>query len=200
MHRTVTVTGSGHAPAVPDSAVVRAVVTHVGASVGEAVAGVEWAGVALRDAAGQVTAAERIATTGLQVWPSHDVEGRPGGFEASHHFQVRCDDLDVASSLVAALVSAVGDALRIDGVTLEVTDPRSALVLAREAAYADALARARHLAELGGRSVGDLLAVSDVPAGVFDPSSSRTSLASKVSFEPGELEVGASVSATWQLL
>lgn len=199
MHRTVTVTGSGAAPVTPDSAVVRAVVVHVDTSVGGAVDGVEWAGVALRDAVHQFIAPERLATTGLQVWPRSDAEGRTSGFEASHHFQVRCDDLEVASALVAALVAALGDALRIDGVALEVSDTRAAVVLAREAAFAEALLRARHLAELGGRAVGDLLSISDAPSAHGD-SANPGGLAAKVSFAPGEHQVTASVTATWQLL
>jgi len=200
MQRTVTVTGRGSAPAVPDSAVVRAAASCAAPSVAEAVAGVGEVGATVQRVARLHVDARHVASTGLQVWPRLDPAGRPDGFEASHQVQVRCPDLEVASRVLHALAEEAGDALRVDAVQPEVSDPRAAQDTAREAAWADARARAEHLATLAGATLGDVLQVEEgdgAPGGVPSP---RMAVAASVVLEPGERAVGAAVTVTWQLV
>lgn len=199
MQRTVTVTGHGVAAVVPDRAVLRVTASHGAANVAEAVSGLEVAGGVLSEVARRHTEPRHVATTGLQVWPRHDHEGRPDGFEASHQVRVVCTDLDTAGALVTALAEQVGDALRVDSLALEVGDLFGAEERARELAYADARARAEHLAGLDGAGIGDLVAVVEgdpigTGAGV------RHARAAEMGLEPGEQEVRVRVSGTWQLV
>jgi uncharacterized protein len=202
MQRTVTVTGHGSAQAVPDSAVVRVVGVHRAATVAEAVAGVDAAVAAIVRVARGFVVAEGgreadIGSAGLQVWAATTPEGRPDGFDASHQLRVRCPNLPSASALVVGLAEEVGDALRIEAVGLEVTDPAPAAAVARQAAYDDARVRAEHLARLAGAELGDVLVLEDGAPGAV-PMMARAS--GTGGFEPGESTVAASVTVTWQLL
>ena len=94
------------------------------------------------------------ASTGLSVWPWHDPEGRAGGFEARHSLAVRCASVEEAGDLLSALADAVGDALVVDGVSLDVSDTSDARATAAEAAWDDARAHAAHLAALAGAAAG----------------------------------------------
>jgi uncharacterized protein len=199
MQRTVTVTGHGAAQAVPDSAVVRVVGVYRAMTVAEAVAGVDAAVTGIvRVSRGFVVAAggrdADVASAGMQVWAATGPEGQPDGFEASHQLRIRCPNLPSASALVVGLAEEVGDALRIESVGLDVTDPAPASATAREAAYADARVRAEHLAGLAGAGLGDVLVLQDALEGAVPM------MARAAGFEPGESTVTASVRVTWQLL
>lgn len=199
MHRTVTVTGHGVALAVPDRAVVRLRAGHRATTLAAAVSGLAGVSTTLGEVARRHVAAEAVATEGMEVGPAFDHEGRPAGFEATHRLRVGCDDLATASALVSALADEVGDALRVDGVALEVADPSRALAEARERAFADARSRAEQLSALGGRPLGDLLTVEEGQAG-SGGATPRHFLVAEVGLEAGQQQVDCWVTATWQLV
>lgn len=199
MQRTVTVTGTGAATVVPDIARLRVGASHRAPTVAEAVAGLGASARLVTQVAVRVVDARHVATTGLQVWPRHDNEGRPDGVEASQQVSVRCPDLDAASQLVADLAAEVGEDLRIEGLALEVSDTSDAVLEARESAFSDARARAEHLAHLAGRVLGDVLEVVEGPRGAQPmPGGARMALAA-MPIEPGEQSVHSSLQVTWQL-
>jgi len=200
MKRTLTVTGQGQSRAVPDRAVLRIGIAHRAPGVADAVAGVD-SGVRLAgEVARRFTTPARIGSQGLNLWPAHDQEGRQVGFEARHQLAIACDNLDVAGKLVGALAAEVGDRLQIGGVSLEVSDPSAAQTAAREEAYADATARAEHLAGLSGATLGEVVSV--VEGGGATPFMGGDIPASAkldASFEPGESTIAAAVTVTWRL-
>jgi uncharacterized protein YggE len=197
--RTVTVTGHGEVRVVPDSAVVRVAAVHRAAGVSDALAGADSAARQAVATGREHTTPERIGSTAVQIWPTHDQQGTPSGYEARHSLTIRCPDVDTAGALLGDLAQTVGERLQIEGVSLEVVDRAAAETVAREAAYADAVERGTHLAGLAGSELGDPQAVmesayAEAPVG-------RTMKASfdAVAFEPGELGVTASVTVTFQL-
>jgi hypothetical protein len=199
--RTVSVTGHGEARVVPDCAVVRVAAVHHAAGVADALAGADSAARQVVATGREHTTPERIGSTSVQIWSAHDEQGAPSGFDARHSLTLRCDGIDSAGALLAALAEAVGDRLLIEGVSLEVADRSDAETAAREAAYADAVARGTHLAGLAGSALGDPQAVmesayADAPPGL----PTRASLATAASLEPGEMAVSSSVTVTFQLL
>jgi uncharacterized protein YggE len=197
--RTVTVTGHGTAKVVPDGAVVRVSAVHRAASLAEALAGATSAGAVVTAVARAHVDAARVASRELSVWPAHDHEGRQSGFEARHAYTVGCADLDVAGALVTELAAQVGDRLQVERVSLEVSDTSAAVAAAREAAYADARARAEHLAGLAGVSLGDVQTV--VEGGSTAPMARGFEAMAKadVVLEPGEGELGQSLTVTWAI-
>ncbi len=198
--RTVTVTGQGEARVAPDSAVVRVSAVHRAPGVAEALAGADNAAGAIATTAHQFTTPERVGSTSLQIWRDHDEQNRPTGFQARHSLVIRCPDIESAGGLLTALAEEVGDRLEIEGVSLEVSDQTAATAAAREAAYADAVERATHLAGLAGAGLGDVQDV--VEGGGFGGGPVRAAakaLSADASFQPGESSIGSAVTMTFQL-
>jgi uncharacterized protein YggE len=197
--RTVTVTGHGEARVVPDAAVVRVAAVHRAAGVADALAGADSAARQIVATGREHTTPERIGSTSVQIWPAHDQQGAPAGFEARHSSTLRCDDIVAAGDLLAALAESVGDRLQIEGVSLEVTDRGAAETAAREAAYADAVERGTHLAGLAGSQLGDPQEVVEGGVTAIGTPRQAKALAADVALEPGEMAVTASVTVTFQL-
>ena len=198
--RTVTVSGHGEARVVPDSAVVRVAAAHRADGVADALAGADSAARQIVATGREHTSPERIGSTSVQIWPAHDQQGTPAGFDARHSITLRCDDVDSAGALLTALAESVGDRLQLEGVSLEVTDRSAAETAAREAAYADAVERGGHLAGLAGATLGDPLQVVEggsMPLG--QPRPAMLSAKADVALEPGEMSVTSSVTVTFQL-
>ncbi len=198
--RTVTVTGHGEARVVPDAAVVRVAAAHRAAGVADALAGADSAAKQIIATGREHTTPERIGSTSIQIWPAHDDRGAPSGFDARHSLTLRCDDIEAAGALLAALATSVGDRLQLEGVSLEVSDRSAAETAAREAAYADAVERAAHLAELAGAVIGDPQEVVEggVASMIGQPRAAKA-LAADVALEPGEMSVTSSVSVSFQI-
>jgi uncharacterized protein YggE len=198
--RTVTVTGHGESRVVPDSAVVRVAAIHRAAGVADALAGADSAARQIVATGREHTAPDRIGSTSVQIWPTHDQQGAPAGFEARHSLTLRCDDIEGAGALLAALADSVGERLQLEGVSLEVSDRSGAETVAREAAYADAVARATHLAGLSGSELGEPQEVVEGGAVsiVGHPRVARA-MASEVALEPGEMSVTSAVTVTFQI-
>lgn len=163
----VDVIGTGTASAAPDVVVVDARVQVGAADVSAALAGAaSRVSAALQAAADHGVADADRCTTGMGVTTRWDRDGRSvTGYTAHHTLRLVVRERDRTGDLLAALAGAAGDALGVDGVSLEVADRGPLLVAAREAAFADARATAEQLAALAGRSLGPVLRVTDRPAG-----------------------------------
>jgi uncharacterized protein YggE len=192
--RTLTVAGTGTATAVPDTAVVRLAAVHRAGSLAEALSGAESARAEVVVAAGRLV----VSTVNLSVWPVQE-EGRPARFEARHALTIAVGDLAAASDLLARLADQVGDRLEVEGVDLTVADPSAALGKAREAAFADARAKAEHLAALADAPLGQVESI--VEGGGWSPAPVAFAAMGKaeVGLQPGETTLSASVAVTWSL-
>lgn len=196
--RTLTVTGHGIARVEPDAADVRVAAVQRSGSVTDALAGVDdavrLAGVTARE----FTDAAQISSAGLSVWPHHDHQGEPAGFEARHSLAIRCPDLAGAGELVSALAERVGDRLVVESVSLVVADPQQAQDAAREAAFADARRRGTHLAQLAGAGLGPVQVVHEggVPT-MHVEAASRSGV--EMAFERGQQAVTVTVTVTFAL-
>jgi uncharacterized protein YggE len=197
--RTVTVTGHGEVWAVPDNAVVRVAAVHRAAGVADALAGADSAARQVVATGREHTTPERIGSTAVQIWPTHDDAGVRSGFEATHSLTLRCSDIAAAGALLTALSESVGDRLRIEGVSLEVADRAAAETAARKTAYADAVARGTHLAALAQAELGDPQDVVEGGVMVGTGRAAKAFVASAASFEPGEQAVASSVTVAFQL-
>ncbi|MFC6153305.1 SIMPL domain-containing protein [Nocardioides yefusunii] len=197
---TVSVVGTGSVAVVPDAARLRVAASASAPTVAGASEALAVAVGRLFDVAKEVVDARRVVSSGLQVWPRHDNDGRMMGAEASQQVTVLCPALDVASALVSRLAETVGDGLRVDGLDLEVSDPSQAVLEARENAFVDARERAEHLAALSGRELGEVLTVVEGDGGGSPfPAGARMALAA-MPVEAGERQVTASLRVTWLLV
>jgi uncharacterized protein YggE len=193
--RTLTVTGTGSASAVPDTALVRLSAVHRARTLTEALAGAESAREAVVAAAGDLV----VSTVNLSVWPINE-QGEIPGFEARHSLTIATGDLATANELLSDLAYAVGGRLVVEGVELAIRDPSAAIAQAREAAFADARAKADLLAGLAQATLSQVEAVSE--GGASGPMSSGGFAAmakADVGLQPGERAISTSLTITWSL-
>ena len=196
--RTLTVTGQGRATTVPDTALIRLSAVHRARGFAEAMAGAESARTEVVKAAGDLV----VSTVNLSVWPTNE-QGQQPGFEARHTLTIATGDLEVANELLTRLAYEVGSRLLVEGVELTVKDPGPAVGRAREAAFADARAKAEQFATLSGRPLGPVESVAEITrtnqdqlyraefaAGVAD---------SSTPINPGEVTTSVSITVRYSL-
>ncbi len=201
MARTVTVTGHGSVQVVPDRAVARLSAVVRAGSGSEALAGVSSVVDTITARARELVDSAQIGSVDLHLWPAHDHEGRPVGFEARHTLVLGCPSLEVAAELVGALVAAGGDAVQVEGLSLETTEVAGPSAEARAEAYRDAVARATHLAGLGGDDLGEVLALSEGPTDHLGERDARpAAMAKSMRLEPGERALTAELTVTFALV
>ena len=129
---------------------------------------------------------------------AHDENGRPDGFQARHSLTIRCADIAAAGVLPDRCSPSGRRPARGRGRLARGGRPVGATEAAREAAYADAVDRATHLAALAGAELGD---VQDVVEGGAASGPVRVAMhgdPGRASFQPGETAVASSVTVTFQ--
>lgn len=125
------------------------------------------------------------------------------GYEADTTLQLTRLGIDDVSRVLAAAVAAGGDALRINSVLAEVSDPAAAYASARELAFADAKAKAAQLAGLAGCSLGRTLAITESTPGHGLPvfrAKAADGVAASMPVVAGEQELSANLEVRWELL
>jgi uncharacterized protein YggE len=203
MSSHVDVTGTGRATAVPDVVTLDVRVTCDGPDV---------AGT-LRDASAKVAElqqaarAQGVGPADLQTSGSgvHQrwANDRPEvvGYTAFHSLRVRVRDLDSIGTLVSAFSEAAGNALGIDNIALTISNPEPLAEQAREAAFENARAKALQYATLARMTLGDVMWVSDLPAGsapvMRQMKLAAMDMAASMPIEAGESSVVASVAVRW---
>lgn len=194
--RTLTVTGTGSAAAAPDTAVIRLSAVHWACTFVEALQGAESAREAVVRAAGDLV----VSTVNLSVWPTSE-QGQQPGFEARHTLTIATGDLAVANDLLARLAHEVGTRLQVEGVDMTVRDPSAAIGQAREAAFADARARAEHLAALADATLGQVEAIGEGGASGVLPAPGGFAAMAKtdVGLQPGETKLSSTLTVTWSI-
>ena len=206
--RSISVTGTGSAEAVPDLLTL---------SIGvecrrETVAGA-YGDAGTRSSA--ITSALRqhgidsadISTSGLNVRAEVNwQEGRGqivSGYLASSTLTIRICALSASSEILAAAVGAGGDDVRLNGLSLGFADPTAVEARAREAAWQDARTTAEHYAALSGAGLGRVLSLTQhagaqVPVPVAKLQ--RVAAAESLTVEAGESSITALVGVVWELL
>ncbi|TQF66299.1 DUF541 domain-containing protein [Rhodococcus spelaei] len=208
MKSSVTVVGHGVSATAPD---VMRVTVSVEVRRPDVVGAFDRAG----EAAGAVSAALRsagvspadVATTGLSVHADTVWKDGSGqqvvGYVASTSLAVTLRDLSAPGRVIGECVAAGGDDVRLGGLELAVSDPTALLSAARDAAFADALAKATQYARLSGRELGKVVEVSEgaEPLGTPRPMLRAASMsADAMPIERGETELSASVRVRWRLV
>ena len=142
-----------------------------------------------------------LRSTDIEIYSNRDT-GQPGrGFQASMGVEVRLRDIDSAGTALSAAVEAGGNASRVHGITLESSTTADALSEAREAAWAEARAKAEQYAALAGRSLGGVLSVSEPrrAGGGGIPLAVAASQSGDVSVEAGTRTLHAAIRVRWEL-
>ncbi|WP_082506714.1 SIMPL domain-containing protein [Arthrobacter sp. Leaf337] len=205
--RTVTVTGSGTAEAVPDLLTVSIGVECRQEDVGAAYAAAGRASAAISAVLREHGVPDAdISTSGLNV--RADVVWKEGqgqtvtGYVASSVLAVRLRDVPGSSDVISAAVAAGGNDVRLNGLELGFADPAAVTARAREAAWQDALATATQFASLAGTALGPVVSVTQQPAAsapIPVAKMQRAMATDSVGIEAGQSSVSATVGVVWEL-
>jgi uncharacterized protein YggE len=203
--RTVTVHGSGRSAVSPDVVRLDLRVGHDADDVAAALAGAAEGSTAV----GAVVREHGVADADLRTLDAGvnqrwDNTGVAVGFSAQQRLAVTVRRLESVGEILEAAASAVGNALLVDSVRLDVSDRTEGLRRARDAAFADARDKAQQYAALSGSDLGAVLGVAE---GGVTPVSGRREMklmaasmdSGGMPVEGGDLDLGASVTVTWEL-
>ena len=204
--RQIVVSGEGRVETNPDMAMISVGVTHQADEARAAMA-------ATSDALAQVL--DRLTAVGLEprdiqtrsltlspVWShasSSMGRSKITGYVAGNTLQIRVRDL---SELGRILGQVIGDGANdFGGLAFGVQDPAPLLDQARQAAVADAVAKANLLAAAAGVSLGQVQSITD--HGNSSPAPMRMEMSaardSGVPVAPGEISLSASVSMVFAI-
>lgn len=191
--RTIGVTGTGRVSVRPDVALVRVGVETRAPALADATA----------DAARRMTAVvAQVKALGVQnrdvTTVSYDIQPlatpRQGeeqpprvlGYRVVNIAQLRVRDLDAAGRILDAAVAAGANV--VQGFHFTLDDPARARAEARKLAVADAVARARQLADAAGARLGELVSLTEGVASA--PVVQRLERAALSALAPGPIETG----------
>jgi uncharacterized protein YggE len=204
--RTINVSGTGQASAVPDIAVVTlgvqteaeqasAALSQNNERMQAVINAVKEAGVAQED----------IQTQAIQLQPRLE-QPRPQevtppnvvGYVATNTIQVTVRKLDNLGQMLDAAVQA-GSNL-IENISFQVSDPAELLDRAREAAWQDAQHKAEQLAKLAGAKLGDVLTINESSSTPIPVVVERAAApAAAVPIQPGTQMIEVDIQVTWAL-
>ncbi len=149
--------------------------------------------------------ASALATSAVSLSPVYDDYPTVAGFQAAVQLTATTSDIEAAGELLSAVVEAGGNSARVHDVSFRHSDPTGLMVRARDAAWADALARASQLAELAGRELGEVLAIDETvgrprpPGPMRMAATAESDMAGKMSLDAGEGAVVVSLTVGWSL-
>jgi uncharacterized protein len=201
----ITVTGTGTVSGTPNQLTLDMGVQVTGASVDSALQqanqAVTQVTAALR---AQGVAAADIQTSGLYIQPNYGSNSQtPTGYGASESVTATLDNISAAGAQIQAAVHAGGNAVTVDGVSLDLTDTSGLLATARARAVGDARTKAAQYAQALGQPLGPVVSISDqtqapsqpVPLGV----NAASGKASPVPINPGSQQLTVSVTVVYAL-
>lgn len=167
--RTIALRGTGESTGVPDQLTFRLSVRAKAVDVTTALDDASTTMRRVLAALGRADVRRKdVQTTGLSVRPDYDYfsSGPPvlTGYVATESVSVLVRDLRDSGVAIAAATAAGGNALRLSGVGLRIGDRDTLITQARDAAVAQARAKAEQYAAATGQSLGPVLSVREVRA------------------------------------
>ena len=206
----ITVVGQGEAQGKPDQAFVTVGVEITAPTVDEATsqnaAIIEQITTALDEMS---IAADDIQTSNYSLWAEQRYDEQNGsqsitGYHVTNQVNVTIRDINAVSDVLAAVTTAGANS--IYGVSFGVADTAALEAQAREAAIADARARAQSLADLAGVELGDVQTITEVIGasapmpmvanGGFDMAVAESAAPG---ISPGQLSVNTRIQVTFAI-
>lgn len=210
--RQLTMTGTGSATAVPDQLSFDLGVTltrpslddalaAAGATTDRVLAALEDRGVARAD----------VQTAGLSMSPVYDYDPYAPptitGYRVTQRATVLVRELKQGGAAVTAAVDAGGDDVRVGGLRLLVGAPDRVMEQARDAAVAEALAKAEQYADASGQELGEVLTLRElsdrpVPTPVYEAAAyeaDQRTTKSALPIRAGKEKGSVTVKVVWEL-
>lgn len=165
--RTLRMVGTGEATVVPDQLTFTLSVTDKQADLDRALesSSVTMDRVLARLRDHGVRAGD-VQTTGLQMHPEYDYPAYSPpvltGYRVTQRAVVTVRELAQGGRAVSAAIDTGGNGVRVTGIRLGVADPEAALDRARDAAVAEAQAKAGRYADAAGQALGDVISLREL--------------------------------------
>lgn len=203
----ITVLGEGRAEGRPDLMTVQLGVETRAATADEALADNNARAAQLIEVLKQAGVESRdLQTSDLSVYPNFDEDGRViVGYTVANILTASLRDLDGAGALIDAAAAAVGDAVRLHGVSFSIEDTDRLAAAARTEAVERAARQARQLADAAGvtlgpiRSIDEVSAVPPEPLFVEETAALRASADAGAPIERGTEEVSLTVRVVYEI-
>jgi len=205
--RQITVTGEGVVEVEPDMATITLGVTHEAEQAAAAMQATSEGVAAILARLAEMGVAPRdLQTRQLSLNPvwsqvKGDAEGRQyiSGFVASNTVLVRVRDLSALGGILDAVIK--DGANDFSGLQFGIQEPKPLEDAARKAAVAEAMARAKLLADAAGVTLGPVVSISDNGGGRMMPMAemSLRMAAAKMPVAAGEVSINASVSMVFSV-
>ena len=205
----ITVSGEGKVQGRPDIAQLRLGVSVLRDTVAQARDDAATSMTAITDAVKRNGVADKdIQTEQLNISPEYDYSNNRQtlkGFRVTNTVSVKVRDIDKTSSVVDDAVRAGGNDTQLQSISFTIDKPADLQRQAREAAVADAQAKAKTLADAADVSLGGAINISE--SGGVQPvelsgaafNSARQAAAPSTPVQPGELDVTVNISATFAI-
>ena len=165
--RVLTMTGTGEASAVPDQLSFGVGVTLTRTDLGPALDAASATMDRVIASLGSYDVARSdVQTTDLSMSPVYDYHPYDPptlvGYRVTQRATVLVKDLKHGGEAVAATVAAGGNDVRVSNLRLLVGDPDAATAKARDAAVAEAKAKAEQYAQASGQTLGEVMTLREV--------------------------------------
>ena len=208
--RSISVTGTGRVKAEPDVADISLGVTKQGDEASEAASKAAEAMESMIAALLEMGIDEAdIQTTSLSLSPLYDWNNEPAtieGWEANNMVLVTIRDIESVGAVVDAATAA--GATNVNGISFRVEDPTESEMTARDAAVADAQAKADTLAAAAGVTIIGIISISEaggeqpmpiyMDGGEMAFAAAEDSMA-KTPVMPGEVELSIDVFIQYEI-
>jgi uncharacterized protein len=196
----ITVTGTGTATGIPDQLVVS---MGIQVSSGSVSAALDSANQVVSQVTGALTgqgvAVADIQTSGLSIYPNYQSSSPvPASYQVTESLTATLDQISAAGSQIQDAVRAGGNAITVDGVSLNLTDDGPLFAAARASAMRDARAKAEQFARAAGQPLRQVVSITPVASSspaVLAPNSAAGSAAVPIS--PGSQQVSVSVTVVY---
>jgi uncharacterized protein len=148
-----------------------------------------------------------LQTSGLSIQPEYDYSNgaapRLRGYQASESVSAKLRNLGRAGNAVGQAVTAGGNAVRVNGISLDLEETSALVSSARDRAFADAKAKAEQYARAAGRSLGEVMSITEdvaTPSPIPMPYAAMDSAKSaSVPIQPGSQDVSVSVTVVFTM-
>jgi len=151
-------------------------------------------------------ATEDIQTANYSIYPEYDYSNdqqKIVGYRVNNTVVAKIRDLDSAGTVIDAAVAQSGDEIQVSGVSFSIEDDEELITAARDAAWADAQAKAQQLADLAGLTLGKAVAItesfsSNQPEPFYGADDRLTAADVATPIEPGEQQVAVTLDIRFE--
>ena len=200
----IQVSGTGTVAGTPDALRLSLTVSTTGPTVVDALGSANAAATRVQHSlTAHGVAARDLQTSGMSITPDYGTKaGAPviRGYQVDESMTATLHGIKASGAAIGAAVAAGGNAVRVDGISLDLSDTSALVTSARGRAFADAKAKAEQYARAAGRSLGSVVGIDEsvtTPTPVPYPYARTAAAGAAVPVQAGSEDVAVTVTVTF---